>query len=587
MKKKQIVFGIGIGMMCLALFACPFVEVESPESAQPATPTYDKEYWGEWLRMDTGATWYISSGAIKIDNSSSSVSVSLSKQSDRVIEVSEGSRKYYLYASRTANARFTGKIAAFGSSASNVQRAALGSGLGGIGLVITNLHNKTNELTATTDGEGNFEVDNAIPGDEYEITVEDQTATVTPSADGDDVGTITVTDGVNFKTSIKPKSTSVDMQRLYANLNVYTFTITVENTGTADCLAATYELDFDDDLVVIAEPSDKAFGTIEPEKSKTIEVTVSCQPIQAEYEFKKIGISITDRIENKTWEDSVSLKFNKAPVNFNIKTNSNVSGVVITPTAKAYTFSVGSSNTSSFTMPWSTSDYLVVFSGATADTEAKYSLGINVAADSDFTSFIDLGNYEGSGGNNAENTATAIQVSDKIMSYLHKNDVDYYKINLGTTAPQIKPVSMTDFAYTDANGNGDRAIQPSESGYLDIRVKNNTNASQSVNAAVLTTSSSYVTIDKGTAAIGDVNAGYYATLTDGANSYASDALLLYSRYLSNAFKFTISDTCPIGTNIPFTVTFTDSWGNTWTDTLTVPVVGTGASIGINTPVANN
>jgi hypothetical protein len=27
----------------------------------------------------------------------------------------------------------------------------------------------------------------------------------------------------------------------------------------------------------------------------------------------------------------------------------------------------------------------------------------------------------------------------------------------------------------------------------------------------------------------------------------------------------------VGTQLPFIVTLTDSWGNTWTDTLTVPV----------------
>ncbi|MDR2739424.1 MAG: carboxypeptidase-like regulatory domain-containing protein, partial [Treponema sp.] len=391
--------------------------------------------------MDTGNTWYISSSTIITKDSPGSVS--LSKQSDRVIEVREGSRKYYLYASRIANASFTGKIASVGTDpAKNVQRA-LGSGLGGVKVVVTNLNDRANELTATTDGEGKFKVDGAIPGDVYKITVEDQTTTVTPAANGDDVGTITitVTGGANFKTSIKPQSSSVDMQCLYADLNAYTFIITVQNTGTADCLAPTYALDFDSGLRVISTPASQILGTIEPGKSKTIEVTLSCQPVQAEYEFKKIGISITD-VEHKIWEDSVSLKFNKAPVNFNIKADSVISGVIITPNARAYTFS---GTSSSLTMPWSTREYLVVFSGATADTEAVYSMGVHVTPDSNFTDFTDLGNYES---NDTENAATAIKVSDKIMSYLHKNDIDYYKINLGTTAPQIKPVSMTDFAYT-------------------------------------------------------------------------------------------------------------------------------------------
>jgi hypothetical protein len=227
---------------------------------------------------------------------------------------------------------------------------------------------------------------------------------------------------------------------------------------------------------------------------------------------------------------------------------------------------------------------LLVFSGATADTEAIYSLGINVMADGNFNSFADLGNYES---NNTEDAATTIQMSDKIMSYLHKNDIDYYKINLGATAPEIKPVSTTNFAYTDSNGNGDGSIQPSESAYLDIRVKNNTNSAQSISVA-FTSTSGYVTIDQGTAAIEDLSAGYYTTMTyNWASSSASDTHLLYSDVSTKAFKFTISENCPVGTDIPFTVTFTDSWGNTWTDTLTVPMVGTGASIGINTPAADN
>ncbi|MDR0558162.1 MAG: hypothetical protein LBG43_09935, partial [Treponema sp.] len=54
-------------------------------------------------------------------------------------------------------------------------------------------------------------------------------------------------------------------------------------------------------------------------------------------------------------------------------------------------------------------------------------------------------------------------------------------------------------------------------------------------------------------------------------STASSAYLLYSNVSTRAFKFTISGTCPAGTDIPFTVPFTDSWGNVWTDALTVPV----------------
>jgi hypothetical protein len=133
-----------------------------------------------------------------------------------------------------------------------------------------------------------------------------------------------------------------------------------------------------------------------------------------------------------------------------------------------------------------------------------------------------------------------------------------------------------------ANGNADGTANPHESHYLDIMVRNTGTSNVLGVSAVLSTTSGYVTLDKSTGTIGEVDAGYYQTLTYKAYPYAytsytgrssmdSSYLLYDSDYYSSAFKFTISATCPTDTNIPFTVTFTDSWGNTWTDTLTIPV----------------
>jgi hypothetical protein len=96
------------------------------------------------------------------------------------------------------------------------------------------------------------------------------------------------------------------------------------------------------------------------------------------------------------------------------------------------------------------------------------------------------------------------------------NDIDYYKVNLGTTAPVFNPVSLTNFKYADTGGNSDNILQPSESAYLDIMVKNNVNASVHITSAVLSTTSEYITLDKSTGTIGNLNAGYYQTLTNKA-----------------------------------------------------------------------
>jgi hypothetical protein len=189
-----------------------------------------------------------------------------------------------------------------------------------------------------------------------------------------------------------------------------------------------YTLELPDGLSVVTEPPSRILGTVEPKKKKTIDITVKCLPVAAEYEFKRIAVTIEDPLSGSKWQDSVSLRFHRATVSFNIRASKNVSGIIITPTAGAYSFSNTTSST--VTVPRSAKDYLVVFSGASADTETVYSLGVDVIPDTGFNSFMDVANYEP---NNTEDTAHMLEAQDKIMSYLHKNDIDYYRVTLEST----------------------------------------------------------------------------------------------------------------------------------------------------------
>jgi hypothetical protein len=166
--------------------------------------SYTAEFWGEWLRVDTGDTWYISNNAITINGTKSPVTGSLSKQSERVIEVKAGEEEYYLFASRVANAHFSETLAGI-VEAMPAAHSTL-SNLAGTRLIVRNLYNTAQELVSMTDDSRNFTVEDAIPGDAYTVTPADVPAapaiTVRPQADGDDIGTITL--GTNFKASINP-----------------------------------------------------------------------------------------------------------------------------------------------------------------------------------------------------------------------------------------------------------------------------------------------------------------------------------------------------------------------------------------------
>jgi hypothetical protein len=381
---------------------------------------YPKDLWGEWVCLETGAVWYIAGNYLTGNTDSN---MALKKLSDRVIELTEAGRTYYLYASRIPNGTFTGTV---------IDNSA--SALGDTSLSINNFENKSDELIALIGDNGNFTAEGIIPGDKYEITLGKKTTTVTPNTDGENIGTITVTSGANFKTAIVSKISHFvrenDMMRLYSNTN-YEFNIVIENTGAVNC-APVYELSPESGLTITNKPSSSMLETIEPGKSRSIPIAVTCGTILNESEYKTIGVTITDTVNQKTWDDSVSLKFHKDKVVFNIKSNGPVSGIIIAPNAKAYAFSALDSNSYSaaITLPRSvTIDYLVVFTGAAADTEAAYSLGIDVPAETSFGGFTQTDNYEP---NDTEDTPESLGPNQKITSYIHKKDIDHYKVNLGT-----------------------------------------------------------------------------------------------------------------------------------------------------------
>jgi parallel beta-helix repeat protein len=244
---------------------------------------------------------------------------------------------------------------------------------------------------------------------------------VIPANDGADVGVVTVTTGVNFKTSISSVQPSVDMSELYIN-ETYSFNLEFENVGDQDCPSPAYTIVTPNGLNITGN-TQGVLGTIEPSVRKSVPISVRCFEVEGDYEYKKINITIRDAT-GKTWEDSVSLRFYKETIDFSIKAEDSISGVVISPDAKTYSFTNITNGTVSAPLRKS-GDYLVVFSGATIETETRYALGIGVEAEGDFGAFFDTSVYEP---NNTEGTTVAIS-EQRIMAYLDKNDIDYYRVS--------------------------------------------------------------------------------------------------------------------------------------------------------------
>ena len=150
---------------------------------------------------------------------------------------------------------------------------------------------------------------------------------------------------------------------------------------------------------------------------------------------------------------------------------------------------------------------------------------------------------------------------------------DSITVPVSTTKASIALVTGKNYAVKEyANGNDDGLVTPGESHYLDVKFRN-VGASTALGITVsLSTTSSYVTLIRNSYVQGDLIVGNYYSFTDKDTNLDSCYLMYNNYYSTNAFKFSVSNNCPDGEVLPFTVTFTDSDGHVWTDTFTVPVV---------------
>ena len=435
-------------IVCLALLVLVILLSNCQESGTlNEFYIYPKALWGEWVRMDNGNTWYIASNYIEVGGNSlsNSDSYKFNKQSNNVIQVTSDSSVFYLYASRIPNSSFKATILKEDDSRSAAKKNGRAVAVPkGMRAKVPNVKNPVQVSVAETQEDGLLEVDNIIAGDSYDIEIGNDIARITPNVDGEDIGNIIIIPegSLNFTTSIHPTSNSTDMMALRTGTN-YSFNIRVTNTGTVTSSLTSYQITPPGGLTVTGTLTGM-LGTVQAGAFYNIQVTVNCSEISDEYEFKKIGINLKDNSgSNLEWNDTVSLKFNKNTVNFNIKAmgrmggSGSVNAIVIVPGGKAYSLKVTGSSTSQNAQPikvpkYAGKDYLIVFSGATVATESAFSFSIDsepTTMPADFVPSLDP-NIGGAfyTQNSTEGTAQTISPDDKILSFLGLNNIIYFKV---------------------------------------------------------------------------------------------------------------------------------------------------------------
>jgi hypothetical protein len=400
------------------------------------TILYGKEFWGEWIRMDTGDAWYIS--ASKIEGNSLNLSGAvMEKESEHVLKVKDGSKTYSLYASRRPGGTFGISIDGIPGAAASLRRSR---SVGSMKVIVENIKNAAERHTLeVAPEEPEIIVPNIIPGDSYKIIIPEEPAIELPvNNDGNHLGNLKVgiPEKPNFKASILPGDKTVDMMRLYAKQDdettgaSYGLKVVIENNGTAAAGWNTaYSIQAGEADLNISGAAAGSLGGLAPGGKKEVSITVrSTGPIGEEKEKRAINVVITDITAQETWNDPVELEFKREKRAFSMASSNTVQGVVITPNAKTYFFKTlykaeDGRYYVDFDLPFSSRNYIVVFSGANADTEAHYSMAVGVPADTNF-------NVPSPRPGNDEGSLFSIGQGEAIKDYLYKGALHYYSVTL-------------------------------------------------------------------------------------------------------------------------------------------------------------
>jgi hypothetical protein len=442
----------------------------------------NKYFWGDWIQMDTGDTFNITDKLLRKNNAipivisaSGSNSISfgsfiITKVSDNVASISNNK---LLFRHGGSSRSFSVKLAGFtdGLMGSISQSRGIGMGnqpIGGRTATRTNPNNPSDTEITVSGTDGTLAFTDAVANSPQTITIDTTgtntqpiSVTVEPTFDGEFIGTIPIVEtGYIFKVT----STTSDTTNGYLygnNYNNYVLALNINNIGNANCLTSVYSITSTDPKLhfvagnvsyenesgyTTTQPTDLTngnFSTILPGNSKNLYFLIEYGLLDTEFVDVTIDISITDSgAVSRTWIDSAVIRFYRRPVvlnttsvNFDNNTTATLKGFIIHPNGKSDRFTVAHNGITSVLIPWSSQPYGLVFSGAGASNEMKYSfaVGSEPASISGLYTIPEINSYEP---NDSEVTATSISTpSTPVKSYLKMGDIDYYEVEVSSIVP--------------------------------------------------------------------------------------------------------------------------------------------------------
>ena len=463
--KRIIYFAVASALMftsCGALINSG-MENSNGNHSDSGNGSISKDYWGKWQRMDTGKFYYIDSdyvyegeepysdwwgGTTNIYHNGEFGMGAYVFDGDNIInkKKSDGSTDFLLFRVGGSSKNFSVNVSGFTTGPAGNIRAA--TNLSGVKGKRENSNNASDTQTVSISSESTLDFTGAVAGDTQTITLSGSgnsyvgAIEVCPEYSGQNVGTIPLIGQGEYGFSI-----TADKTTMYAGKSE-TIRITMKNIGDRDCPSGSYSVSTSDNNATLVGTDGKTsatFGTKEMGSSITIDVELSYGKITRAYVDVPIDVVIMD-YKNAIWRDKVIVRVFRGDVTLTarlaslVDASKRLSGFIIYPDGNSKHFEL-TPNENTVSFPWSTEDYYIVFSGASAQSELYYSFSFDgnpeslAGADSPSTDeevdrwFKVMSAYES---NDSISIAPLVNISRPVTAYLSKGDVDFYRVNVSS-----------------------------------------------------------------------------------------------------------------------------------------------------------
>jgi len=400
-------------------------------------PVIRKDYRGKWKRIDQNEDYYLATNGVK-GLSSGYIKVSaISPVDNNLLSITlddDRDTSFVLVRNSITDASLSLHVKNL--SPTLFKSPGMG-GVGGIEVVVENINDSGDSKSKKTSNDGSAEIDDITSGD-YNIIIAGMSIKQ-EIIDYLNAGNFyLVQDNYNYKIALSNSTPEIYSHERDDPLSgrSYNIEIEVHNIGSKDASATTISSWTDDNTIELIS-KDEILGTIEPGKTRKHTVTLNTTPfsslgISKPYHDVEIFLELGD-VDGNIWEDSVFIRIfeKEIPIYIYTKDISSYDNPFILVSPHREIIQTRSKNI--VYVPYRPdAQYKLLAHSLSVDRETVYGIGVG-AWDSEWwdeekETFTDVSSYEP---NNKESEAKTIKIGQKIISYLHKGDLDFWIIDMG------------------------------------------------------------------------------------------------------------------------------------------------------------